>query len=309
MPTPVDLGPTIEGFLAYLLEVRRLSPRSLIDMRCTFNQAIKSIQKIRPGYELWELTLDDFLRWMEQSRQAGKSVTSISKEISHIRGLIDYTWRLGKAKRNVLDGFKLKDLAVKLATPPTVLTIDQAHALIGACERKTTNQKRERLMILLLYGCGLRTGELCALSTQDVDIERQELFIKDAKGGIQRRIPIPESVWTELMVYFAEFRPKRGPLFKTEHKNRRIREGDVLLAVHKAATKADLGDDVMPKTLRHSYGTHLMDAGVDLMTIASLMGHRSPQESGVYLHALPGRKEAAVARLVQSKSNQKEGEV
>jgi site-specific recombinase XerD len=158
-------------------------------------------------------------------------------------------------------------------------------------------------MILLLYGCGLRTGELCALSTQDVDLERQELFIKDAKGGIQRRIPVPESVWTELMAFFAEFRPKRGALFKTEHKNRRIREKDVLYTVHKMATKAGLGD-LMPKTLRHSYGTHLMDAGVDLVTIASLMGHRSPQESGVYLHALPGRKEAAVARLVQSQSTE-----
>jgi site-specific recombinase XerD len=270
MPMSVDLGPTIEGYIAYLTEVQRLAPRSLIDMRCTFNRAMKVIHTVRPGYELWELTLDDFLRWIEHSRQSGKSVISISKEISHIRGLIDYCWRLGKAKRNVLDGFKLKDLAIKVATPPTVLTVEQARMLIESCERRTALQKRERLMILLLYGCGLRTGELCALSTQDIDIERQELFIKDAKGGIQRRIPVPESVWTELMAFFAEFRPKRGALFKTEHKNRRIRDKDVLYTVHKAANKAGL-DELMPKTLRHSYGTHLMDAGVDLMTIASLM--------------------------------------
>jgi integrase/recombinase XerD len=304
----VDLGPTIEGFLAYLGEVQRLAPRSLVDMRCTFNRSMKTIQKIKPGYELWELSLDDYLRWVEHSRQEGKSVTSIAKEISHLRGLIDYCWRLGKAKRNVLDGFKLKDLAVKIATPPTVLTVDEARMLIESCERRTAPQKRERLMILLLYGCGLRTGELCNLSTQDIDLDRQELFIKDAKGGIQRRIPVPESVWTELMAFMAEFRPKRGALFKTEHRHRRIRETDVLYTVHKIAKKAGLGE-LMPKTLRHSYGTHLMDAGVDLMTIASLMGHRSPQESGVYLHALPGRKEAAVAKLEQTQPRNKEEDI
>ncbi len=81
------------------------------------------------------------------------------------------------------------------------------------------------------------------------------------------------------------------------HKLRRIRDKDVGAIVAAAATRAGLRSGVTPKTLRHSFATHLMDRGVDLAIIASLMGHRSPQETGVYLHVLPQRPEAAVRTL------------
>jgi site-specific recombinase XerD len=73
-----------------------------------------------------------------------------------------------------------------------------------------------------------------------------------------------------------------------------VRHPNVGNAVRQAALRAGLSSDITPKTLRHSFATHLMDRGVDLGIIASLMGHRSPQETGVYLHVLPSRKERAV---------------
>jgi site-specific recombinase XerD len=100
----------------------------------------------------------------------------------------------------------------------------------------------------------------------------------------------------------AQKKTKRGALFLTEVKKTRIRQNDVLVAVHMASKRAGLSESIMPKTLRHSYGTHLMDAGIDLALIASLMGHKSPNESGVYLHALPGTKELAVRRVEISES-------
>ena len=72
---------------------------------------------------------------------------------------------------------------------------------------------------------------------------------------------------------------------------------DVCEVVTAAAKRAGLRLDVTPRTLRHSFATHLMDRGVDLAIIASLMGHRSPQETGVYLHVLPERPQAAVRKL------------
>jgi site-specific recombinase XerD len=72
---------------------------------------------------------------------------------------------------------------------------------------------------------------------------------------------------------------------------------DVCTIVKDTVIRAGLRRDITPRTLRHSFATHLMDRGVDLAVIASLMGHRSPQETGVYLHVLPGRTEAAVRTL------------
>ena len=302
MSEQFHFGPAIEGYFSYLLEVRRLAPRSVVDMRCTLKQVIIAMGGIRPGKELWQLSLDDYLIWMEQARRSGKKVRTLAKDISHLRSLIDYAWRSGKADRNVLDGFKLRDLSQACSIVPKVLTVDQAKQLIAACPRKTALARRDRMMVLLLYGCGLRTGELCNLDVPDINIERQELLIKKAKGDIQRCIPVPEGVWTELLAFLTERKGKRGALFRTSAKCVRIKDHDALLAVHSSAIRAGVGGWVVPKTLRHSYATHLMDAGVDLGTIASLMGHRSPNESGVYLHALPGNKEAAVERLSANSS-------
>ena len=150
--------------------------------------------------------------------------------------------------------------------------------------------------VLLLYGCGLRTSELCALNVADINRERHELVVLKAKGDRPRSIPIPEALYTELLAYLLEH-GKCGALFRTRFLERRIAAKDVCEIVTALAARAGLRADVTARTLRHSFATHLMDRGVDLAIIASLMGHRSPQETGVYLHVLPQRPEAAVRTL------------
>jgi integrase/recombinase XerD len=149
---------------------------------------------------------------------------------------------------------------------------------------------------LLLYGCGLRTEELCSLNVQDVDRERHELFVRRGKGERQRYIPIQEGVFVELLAYLGDRGGQRGALFRTETRHR-IRSRHVCQVVREAVQRAGIDWGVTPKTLRHSFATHLMDRGVNVAVIASLMGHRNPRETGVYLHALPGRPREAVDRL------------
>jgi integrase/recombinase XerD len=143
----------------------------------------------------------------------------------------------------------------------------------------------------------LRTAELRGLDVPDINIERQEIFIKRGKGGRQRAVPVPSAVWTELLAYLTERGGKRGPLLHTIARGRRISVNEIGEIVKNAATRASIDFKVTPRTLRHTFGTHLMDAGVDLAIIASLMGHRSPNETGVYLHVLPGKQKAAVDSL------------
>jgi len=136
--------------------------------------------------------------------------------------------------------------------------------------------RRCRLVVLVLYGCGLRTRELCQLDVRDVNVDRQELFVRQGKGNRQRTIPVPASVWTELLAYLLEHKGKRGPLFRTAVRRTRIPDREVGDIVKIASDRAGIPGKITPRTLRHTFGTHLMDAGVDLAIIASLMGHRSP---------------------------------
>ena len=291
----VSLDPLVEGYLDYQSKVRRLAPRSVVDIKCTLKRAVTSLEKVRPAVPLWKLTLEDYMTWVNQQREAGYSPQSLNKDISHLRGLLEYAWRSGRADRNVLDGFTLQD-SLRLVAPK-FLSLADARRLVEACPCHTRLERRDRLVILLLYGCGLRTAELCQLDYADADLERQEVVVRHGKGDRARRIPVPDAVWTVLLAFLAERKGRRGPLIKTEKKQTRFASKDVCAVVQAAATKAGLTQLVTAKTLRHSFATHLMDRGVDLAVIASLMGHRSAQETGVYLHALPGRRESAVQLL------------
>jgi integrase/recombinase XerD len=178
-----------------------------------------------------------------------------------------------------------------------VLTIEEAQRLVQACPQDTPAHRADRVMILLFYGCGLRTSELCNLNVQNIDREQQSVFVAHGKGDRQRYVPIPDGVYTELLAYLLERGGKRGPLFRTHAKAARMTVHMASQIVQAAAARAKIGRPVTPKTLRHSFATHLMDRGVDLAVIASLMGHRSPVESGVYLHVLPHRPREAVNHL------------
>jgi integrase/recombinase XerD len=293
-PIPTQMDPLIEGYLVYLDKVGRKTPRTIVDVRCTLRRAIGGLERIKPGVDLWRLGLEDYLHWLEEERQLGRTDSSLAKYLSHVRGLLEYAWRSGRAERNVLDGFSLQHTLKR--TVPKHLNLQEAERLVQATTAPGPTARRDRIMILLLYGCGLRTNELCALDVADINRERHELTVLKAKHDRPRSIPIPEALYTELLAYLLEH-GKRGALFRTSYRGRRIRDKDVCNVVTAVASRAGLRAGVTARTLRHSFATHLMDRGVDLAIIASLMGHRSPQETGVYLHVLPQRPEAAVRTL------------
>ena len=294
--TRVEIDPWLEGYLSYQRDVRRMSHRTIVDLRCTLKKVSGVMEVARAGTPLWKLSLEDFLHWLNEARERGQSEKALAKELSHIRGLLDYAWRSGRSSRNVLDGFSLQDNLKR--SEPRTLTLEEAERLVRACPRQTAAQRRSRAVVLLLYGCGLRTAELCGLDVQDVNVERQEVFVKRGKGDRQRTIPVAAAVWTELLAYLIEEGHKRGPLLRTQARRARISAVEVGEIVKAATERASITGRVTPRTLRHTFGTHLMDAGVDLGVIASLMGHRSPAETGIYLHVLPGKPQAAVRTLL-----------
>lgn len=295
--TQLELDPWVESYLSYQREVRRLSPRTIVDVRCTLRKVTGSMVTKHQGTPLWKLRLEDFLRWLSDAREAGRSPRVLAKELSHVRGLLDYAWRSGRADRNVLDGFNLQDSEQR--KEPKSLTLEEAASLVAACPRQTAQERRSRIIILLLYGCGFRTAELCGLDMSDVNIERQELMVRHGKGGRQRCLPVPGAVWSELLAYVLEEGRKRGALFRTPARHARMHQKEVGEIVKAASARAGIAGKTTPRTLRHTFGTHLMDAGVDVAVIASLMGHGSPAETGVYLHVLPGKPRQAVQALLE----------
>jgi integrase/recombinase XerD len=304
------LDPVIEGYLAYLRDVSRKASGTVKDVRCTLKKIVRQMRQRHPGVPLWKLKLEDYIHWLGEQRESGASGASLCKYLSHLRGLLGYAWRSGRSDRNVLDGFALQDEQRRV--PPGAMTEDEARRLVEACPARSALERRDRIAVLLLYGCGLRTDELCRLNVRDLDLQRQELTVWKGKGDRQRVVPIPQGVFTEVLAYLGQRGGKQGPVLRTETKGRALSAKDVCRIVRNAGERAGLSRPVTPKTLRHSYATHLMDRNVDLAVISSLMGHRSPAETGVYLHVLGDKPRGAVDRLehavVQKAAQQQAGQ-
>ncbi len=197
-----SLDPLMEGYLDYLANVARKAAGTVRDVRCTLHRVGEAMRALVPDRPLWKLELLDFLRWVERERDAGRGGNSLNKNLSHLRGFLDYAWRSGRADRNVLDRFHLKDDGTR--REPESLSIEGAAQLVKACLSATPLERRDRMVVLLLYGCGLRTQELGDLRVQDLNVPRKELLVRAGKGDRQRVVPLPEMVYTELLAYLQE---------------------------------------------------------------------------------------------------------
>jgi integrase/recombinase XerD len=282
------------GFFEYCKEIKKMKHSSIKDIKCTLKKLHVYLDQKITRQEVWELELEDFIQYINFLREKNERGSGISKQISQLRSYIDYCWKLGHGNKNPLYGFEVKDHSPQYIS--RVLSTEEMTKLLLATSKKTKLERKERLMLLVLYGLGLRTGELCNLKGKDISIENQDVYVK-GKFDIERRIPIPDGVWPELLAYLHENPIKKSTLFTTQFKKTKFCVGDAGNVVKKYAALAKLEGIITPKVLRHTFASHLMDNGVDISIISSLMGHKSPNETGVYLHAFDKRKLEAVTTM------------
>lgn len=165
---------------------------------------------------------------------------------------------------------------------PEILSQEEVARLIDAARNLF-----HRTMLMTLYSTGMRRAELCRLRVTDIDSQRMVIHIRQGKGGHDRDVPLSEKLLATLRVYWRWMKPKNY-LFPGTVKNWRA---DVPVtskvpwqACQQAAEGAGISKHVSPHTLRHSYATHLLEAGADLRTIQVLLGHRDLEHTTIYLH-------------------------
>jgi integrase/recombinase XerD len=180
---------------------------------------------------------------------------------------------------------------------PTVLSQEEVTRLIDSA-----SSLMHRTMIMTLYATGVRRAELCRLKVSDIDSERMVVHIQQGKGGRDRDLPLSAKLLGVLREYWLWMKP-RTYLFPGMENNWRadvpITEKVVWTAVTAAAKRAGLTKRVSPHTLRHSFATHLLEAGADLRTIQMLLGHAKLADTTVYLH-LSRRHLQAVASPLEA---------
>jgi site-specific recombinase XerD len=174
---------------------------------------------------------------------------------------------------------EIKDLELvrpkKSRQLPTVLSQQEVISIIA----KTKNLKH-RAILALTYSCGLRISEVLNLRIVDIDTDRMQVFIKNSKGRKDRYVGLAESFLPLLSNYFTTYEPKY--YFIEGSNNKKYSSQSVRAFLKKSCGLAGIKKNVTPHTLRHSYATHLLENGVNLRYIQTLLGHSKPETTMIY---------------------------
>jgi site-specific recombinase XerD len=145
-----------------------------------------------------------------------------------------------------------------------------------------TRNTKHKLMLWLIYSCGLRRSEVINIRLTDLDFERGILNIREGKGNVDRLIPVPQKVWEKVSVYLKSYSPETY-LFEGQSGGRYSVES-VYSVFKQSLKRAGIKKEVGVHCLRHSYATHLHESGLDIRYIQELLGHKSTRTTEIYTH-------------------------
>ena len=180
--------------------------------------------------------------------------------------------------------YDLEDRVLKLPSIsnhrklPTVFSRQELKRLFTAPQRL-----KQRILFSLAYSAGLRVSEVCALKITDIDSDRMQIKVRQSKGNKDRYVILSKKLLPGLRKYFKSSKPKVY-LFNGKQKGKPLSHNAAQTSFRLAMGKARINKEASMHTLRHSFGTHLLEDGVDIVTIKELMGHANIETTMIYLH-------------------------
>lgn len=216
---------------------------------------------------------------------------TLARKLSTLRGLLRY---LTETRVLSADPSRLLTGPRRSRRLPRVLTTAEVEAMLGVAGGADPLALRDRLVLELLYGCGLRSQEATDLALSDVEMTRQQLRVR-GKGGRTRIVPVGGQAMAAMERYLARGRGALGahaavpaepcgpaPLLLSR-RGRRLSTSDIRRIVVKYSRRAGVAD-ASPHMLRHAYATHMLERGADLRVIQELLGHASVSTTQIYTH-------------------------
>lgn len=280
-------------FLDYLIVERGLSDHSL----AAYRRDLKLYQVYLSDHDVVEPAAagaDDlrrFVPWLRDATNAhGRTYAprTIARTLAAVRGFHRFL---------VAEGLATADPSADVVTPrlprnlPKALSLGQVERLLAAPTGDSPAALRDRALLELLYGAGLRISELVALDLDDVDLTSRTVRCV-GKGRKERIVPFGRPAARALDALLVRGRPAlepRGPWLLCNQRGGRLTRQGAWKIVKTYADHADLGALVSPHTLRHSFATHLLDGGADVRVVQELLGHASVNTTQIYTQVSTSR--------------------
>jgi integrase/recombinase XerD len=277
----------LESFLA-LLAARR-TPRTVDAYR-------RDLTALRAwlGGPISGATLDELERYTAQLRSDGLSTATLARRTAAARTFFRHLQLIGVREDNPAAEVALPRRTRKL---PQTLSAGEAERLIDAASGTTPRSLRDRALVELLYGAGLRVSEAVGLEKNGVDLDDRAVRVL-GKGGKERVVPVGRQAVEALRRYLARGRPyldrrHRTELFLNARGGALTRSGAFLILKRLAETAGLEPGRVHPHLLRHSFATHLIEGGADLRSVQEMLGHADLSTTELYTHVSDRRRRDA----------------
>jgi integrase/recombinase XerD len=254
---------------AYRRDVLRLASYAL-------SRSVRAPAQLTPAH------LRDFVYHL---KDVGLSPSSIRRTIAGLR-----TWFGFLVAEGVIPGDPSDrlELPKRWQTLPEVLSPDEVTALLAAPSQDDAMYYRDRAMLELAYGAGLRVSEWTSVTIRDVHLDERLVRVR-GKGSKERLVPFGRSAAAAIAIYLRELRPRlergsgKGVLFLNARGEPLSRMGAWTI-LRKHVGRAGIDKTVTPHTLRHSFATHLLEGGADLRAVQEMLGHADVSTTQVYTH-------------------------
>jgi len=277
-----ELRGELSAFLDYLARERRYSPATVRAYRADLLQVVEFLEAANIDWA--DAPADIWLHYFARLFKQKRSARTHARKVSSLRSFLKFLARRGRVSR---------DRSLVLKTPklprtlPRYLSVDQAAQLVNRPKEGRQGDGRDRAILNLFYGGGLRLSEVAGLRPRDIDFEQAAVTVL-GKGKKMRIAPIGR-VAIAAVKHYVQWRLNAGPVDASEPLFRNRRGGpltprSVARVVGKYARSVAGAENVSPHALRHSFATHLLDSGADLLAVKEMLGHESVRTTQIYTH-------------------------
>jgi site-specific recombinase XerD len=280
----------VSAYLNYLKEICGFAKRTI-----DFHYRICRWWETFLGQEINKPLLaampEDLLVWIVHRQNMGIQPVTIRKEMCILRTFYQYCHDYGHIDLN--PAASLPKVICNPTDEQAWLTVEECFDFLGAFDSDTKDGYRNHAIVSLLWSTGLRSAELCALKWHDIDLDDGTLLVRKGKGGKQRLLYLNDRIWDQMRQYYKKTNGKNDDSvfcaltnnqFTKGTQCRGLTQSSLVDMIRYHAYNNGFTKPVSPKTFRHSFATHMVEAGVRIEDIKEMLGHDDETETCIYIH-------------------------
>lgn len=293
----------VNDYLDYLQYEKNYSKYTILNYKDDIEEFIDYIES--EGLEFKNIVYSDirfYLMYLKDNKHDDNS--SIDRKLSSLRGFYKYLANNNIVQTNV---FSLVNGVKKAKKLPRFFEYNELEELFNACNLDNALGQRDRLILEMLYATGVRVGELVNVKIEDIDESSRTILIL-GKGNKERYVTYGDYCSEILDLYlkegYAKLNINNSPYLFLNSKGGRISDRGVRYILDQIIKKTSIKKNISPHMIRHSFATHLLNAGADLLSVQKLLGHESIKATQIYTHVTTDRlKEVYFKNFPRAKKN------